>query len=63
MKPSTMCSARHSVIGDGLFRLRISMMLASGKGKSWHLNYIHMALGAATFICLLGAPIYLLATR
>ncbi len=58
----------HSTLGTlamwGAFLMLVSgMMLASGKGKSWHLNYIHMALGAATFICLLGAPIYLLATR
>lgn len=48
----------------GAFLMLVSgMMLASGKGKTWPLKKIHMLLGAATLVCLAGAPIYLLATR
>ena len=48
----------------GAFLMLVSgMMLASGKGKTWPLKKIHMLLGAATLICLAGAPIHLLVTR
>ena len=45
------------------FMLITGMLLAAGKGKSWPLKTIHMTLGGATLLCLLGAPIYLLLTR
>ena len=58
----------HTTLGTlalwGAFLMLVSgMMLASGKGKRWPIKKIHMFLGAATLVCLAGAPIYLLATR
>ena len=58
----------HTTLGTlalwGAFFMLISgMMLRVGKGKTWRLKNIHMLLGAATLICLICAPIYLLATR
>ena len=38
-------------------------LLARGKGKSWRLRSIHMVLGGLTLLCLVSAPVYLLATR
>ena len=61
-------SGPHSSLGTlalwgAFFMLITGMLLAAGKGKSWPLKTIHMTLGGATLLCLLGAPIYLLLTR
>ena len=61
-------SSLHSTLGTlalwgAFFMLITGMLLAAGKGKSWPLKPIHMALGAATLTCLISAPIYLLLTR
>ena len=61
-------SGPHSSLGTlalwgAFFMLITGMLLAAGKGKSWPLKTIHMTLGGATLLCLLGAPIYLLRTR
>ena len=58
----------HTTLGTlslwGAFLMLVSgMMLASGKGKTWPLKSIHMVLGAATLLCLVAAPLYLLAMR
>lgn len=58
----------HTTLGTlslwgAFFMLITGMLLAAGKGKSWPLKPVHMALGAVTLICLISAPVYLLLTR
>ena len=61
-------SGLHTTLGTlalwgAFFMLITGMLMSAGKGRSWPLKPIHMALGAATLACLVSAPIYLLLTR